>query len=87
MGAGSGPVSRPRHLQPREGTKLLADLYVATESFACRYNGLDITIVGGQTLVREGHELLDLYPNLFRLATADFEVEQATADPGEKRRR
>ena len=45
-----------------------------------------VTIHKGE-LVREGHPLLDTYPSMFKPARArfEFEVEQATARPGERR--
>lgn len=61
-------------------------LYVATETFSV--DGYR-TITKDVTRVREGHPLLDQFPHLFREADAhyEWEVEQATAAPGEKRGR
>lgn len=62
-------------------------IYVATESFSVDLNGAAYAIHKGVTRVREGHSLLKNYPQYFELAdrAVDFEVEQATAAPGEKR--
>lgn len=68
-------------------TATRGDLYVARESFATRLDGVDISVVAGKTIVREGHELLDRFPDFFELVEAHYEVEQATAAPGEKRKR
>ncbi len=61
-------------------------LYIAVESFqADGYR----TIKKDVTRVREGHPLLNQFPQMFRLADAHYEwpVEQATAAPGETRRK
>ncbi len=59
-------------------------LYVATETFAIDGHR---TITKNVTRVREGHPLLTQYPQFFRVADAHYEwdVEQATAGPGEGR--
>ena len=60
------------------------EIYVARESFA--YDG-GVVAVGER--VRKGHELLKKYPEYFDAADVDvaYDVEQATAAPGEKRSR
>jgi len=62
-------------------------VYVATESFACQIEGKDYQITKGQTRVREGHPLLQTNPQYFRPMEENvhYDVEQATAAPGEKR--
>jgi hypothetical protein len=62
-------------------------LYVARESFVAELDGFAQSFEAGKTLVREGHEILDRYPHLFEPAKAHYEVEQATAAPGERRKR
>lgn len=64
-----------------------AEIYEATESFSCEIDGELVPIAKGER-VREGHALLRQYPAAF-VALSDqpvkYEVEQATAAPGEKR--
>ncbi len=58
-------------------------LFEATEAFAPD----GYTTIRKGELVREGHPLLDQFPDLFREAKPRFEwdVEQATSAPGERR--
>jgi hypothetical protein len=60
-------------------------IYVATRSFVVTFGGRTHNIVGGRTRVREGHELLAGREHLFREEQVEYEVEDATADPGAKR--
>lgn len=62
-------------------------VWVAKETFACEVDGEQITVFAGTTRVREGHPLLDIYRGSFESTDTDvhFDVEQATAAPGEKR--
>jgi hypothetical protein len=62
-------------------------VWVATETFACEIDGVGVVVHAGETRVREGHPMLDTYRTSFKLADqgVHFEVEQATAAPGEKR--
>ena len=64
---------------------LIGQLYVASESFVADVDGVPQAFSEGKTLVREGHEILERMPHLFKPARAHYEVEQATAAPGEKR--
>lgn len=61
-------------------------IYVARESFTTELaDGTPIHVRSGVTRVREGHPLLVGREELFEPMTVDYEVEQATAAPGEKR--
>lgn len=62
-----------------------AKIYVATESFVVMVDGKQETIKAGKTRVREGHPLLKGRERYFRELEVQYEVEQATAAPGEKR--
>lgn len=61
------------------------EMLVAKESFVVRYEGSDHPIVGGVTHVRAGHPILRGVEHLFEPVKAHYEVEQATAAPGEAR--
>jgi len=61
------------------------EMLVARESFAFRYEGSDHHFIGGQTRVRAGHPILKGREHLFEPIKADYEIEQATAAPGESR--
>jgi hypothetical protein len=74
----------------------MSKIYVAKATFHCKLDGHVGTVFEGQT-VREGHPLLSQYRDMFVPQRVDFEhqaepkrpepvVEQATAEPGEKRR-
>lgn len=62
------------------------DLYQAKSEFAVALNGVPTVVHKGE-LVREGHALLKGRMSLFEPyeAKVRFEVEQATAAPGQKR--
>lgn len=74
-------MGRPRS-QP-EGRRI----FVPVDSFVANFDGAEVTFIKNVTRVREGHEVLDLYPTMFAPARAHYEVdvEQATAAPGELR--
>jgi hypothetical protein len=61
------------------------DIYVAKESFATELDGQSVIVQKGTTRVRSGHALLKGRENMFELITVQYDVEQATAAPGEKR--
>ncbi len=64
------------------------EVFVATDSFTASLDGVDIDVIRGVTLVREGHELLGRFGHLFKPVEPHYEVrdvEQATAAPGERR--
>lgn len=61
--------------------------YVAIESGSCEIDGRAYYFTKGRTHVAEGHELLKVYPDFFAPTEdrVDYDVEKATAAPGEKR--
>jgi hypothetical protein len=62
-------------------------VYVAIDSGSCEIKGENFSFTKGTTLVREGHALLKAVPDAFELVSdhVHYDVEQATAAPGEKR--
>jgi hypothetical protein len=69
------------------GDGSMSRVYVATETYSTMVDGIPQTIHKGKTRVREGHQLLADNPQYYELAGehVHFDVEQATAAPGEKR--
>lgn len=63
----------------------MADVYVCKESGAFEWNGDMVVVNKGVTRVRAGHPILDAHPELFEEITVHYDVERATAAPGEKR--
>jgi hypothetical protein len=63
------------------------DVYVARESGSAEVDGKVLTFTKGMTRVRAGHPLLKGREHLFDPidTTVHYDVEQATAAPGEKR--
>lgn len=61
------------------------DIYVAKESFATELDGQPVIVQKGVTRVRAGHPLLKGRATLFEPLTVHYDVEQATAKPGEAR--
>ena len=62
-----------------------SDIYIANETFATELDGQSIIVQKDVTRVRAGHPLLKGKKDLFTLLTVQFDVEQATAKPGEQR--
>jgi hypothetical protein len=60
-------------------------IYVARSSGVVRIDGVLTNYYAGTTRVRAGHPLLKAAPGKFEPMTLDYETEQATAAPGEKR--
>lgn len=62
-------------------------VYVATATFMCEIDGEQIRVDKGKTRVRAGHVLIDRYGGSFAPVEngVQYEVEQATAAPGERR--
>ena len=61
------------------------EIYVATSSGVVKIDGKLHNYYGGTTRVRAGHPLLKAAPRAFKPMKLDYEVEQATKAPGEKR--
>lgn len=63
-----------------------ADIYVAKTSFACELDGEPVQVTAGER-IRVGHPLLRAQPGHFEPvdSTVHYDVEQATAGPGERR--
>ena len=62
------------------------DVYVPIEGFIANIDGTDVNFTQ-HTYVREGHPILDKFPHMFRPVRVQYDVEAATADPGEMRDR
>lgn len=62
------------------------EVFVPRESFTALIDGAEVSFVKDSTRVREGHPILERLGHLFEPIQVDYEVEQATAAPGEKRR-
>ena len=62
-------------------------VFVATETFTVNLDGVDVLIEKDKTRVREGHEILRQAPQNFKPVDAHYEIEAATAVPGERRAR
>lgn len=60
------------------------DVYVPIEPFTADIDGTPVSFTT-QTYVREGHWILEKYGHLFHPVRVQYDVEQATAAPGEKR--
>lgn len=61
------------------------EIYVADESAVLYAAGQQYVVHKGVTRVRAGHPLLKRNAHLFRALDVHYDVEQATARPGEKR--
>lgn len=63
------------------------DVYVCTESGSTEIDGQVLPYTKGITRVRAGHPLLKAVPDRFEPIdlTVHYDVEQATAAPGERR--
>jgi hypothetical protein len=65
-----------------------SDIFIATREFHHELDGFPDIVRRGE-LVRQGHELLRCYPEFFEPVEngVKYDVEQATAAPGELRGR
>lgn len=61
------------------------EVYVPVDSFTASVDGVDMPFVKDHTRVREGHPVLAKYGHLFEKIRVHYDVESATAAPGEKR--
>lgn len=61
------------------------DIFVAKESFTVTLNGESIQVNQGRTRVRAGHPLLKGREMYFEPLTVQYDVETASARPGERR--
>jgi hypothetical protein len=68
------------------GVKRAAEIYVARHGFACSLDGEEVRVAEGER-VRYGHPLLRSHADMFKPVDEDvkYDVEQATAAPGERR--
>ncbi len=62
-------------------------IFVARETCTTDIDGEVYTVRRGVTRVRGSHPLVKLNPHLFEPVDAHYDIEQATAAPGEKRGR
>ena len=62
------------------------EIYAPRESFVADVDGVRMNF-GPHTLVREGHAVLRNYRHMFEPVRVQYEVEEATSVPGEKRAR
>ncbi len=60
------------------------DVYVPIDGFIAEVDGTPVNFHSNMR-VREGHWLLEKYPHLFQPIRVQYDVEQATANPGETR--
>lgn len=60
-------------------------IYVARSSGVLKVDGKVHTYYAGRTRVRAGHPLLKAIPDRFEPMKLDYDIEQATAAPGESR--
>ena len=60
-------------------------IYVANSSGVIKVDGEVYRYSKGQTRIRAGHPILRAIPDKFAPLALDYDVEQATAAPGEKR--
>jgi hypothetical protein len=61
------------------------EVFVPNDSFSADVDGVAMSFVKDHTRVREGHPVLAKYPHLFEPMYVHYDVEAATAAPGEKR--
>lgn len=61
------------------------DLFVAKEAFTTTLDGVEVTVKQGVTRVRAGHPLLKGREMYFEPLTVHYDIEDATARPGEAR--
>lgn len=74
-------MAAARNTKPEPG----GEIYVAKQSFTTELDGVPISVFGGVTRVRAGHQLLKGREDLFEPLKVHYDVEAATAAPGETR--
>ncbi len=72
---------------PQQPPQSDGSIWIAKDSFTTELAGAPITVIAGQTRVRDGHPLLVAHGQFFERLKVHYEVEQATAAPGEQRAR
>ena len=60
-------------------------VFVPREDFTTEIDGQPVTFKRGLTRVREGHPAILGREGLFEEMIVDYDIEQATANPGERR--
>ena len=60
-------------------------VFICSESFVANVDGVDKVFTAGSSRVREGHPILERHGRFFRLIDVHYDVERATAAPGELR--
>jgi len=67
---------------------MAGEILVAKETFTTSLpDGTPVTVIEGQTRIRKGQSLLKDFEHLFKPLTTQYDVEQATKKPGEKRQK
>jgi hypothetical protein len=66
-------------------TETSREVFVPIEDFWANIDGVDTLFKRDVTRVRAGHKILDKYGHLFRAQPVQYDVEQATDAPGERR--
>lgn len=80
------PVRRARPPSPvREMETVMSDILVAKTNAVLTYEGKRVLLRRGETHVRVGHPIVKGHEHLFEPMRVHYDVEQATAAPGEKR--
>lgn len=60
-------------------------IYIARATFTTMLDGREVTIRAGIDRVRAGHPLLKGRESMFEPLTVQYDIEQASAAPGERR--
>lgn len=61
------------------------EVFTPIDSFTAEVDGVPTPFVRGETRVRAGHPILVKYGHLFEPMRVQYDVEQATDAPGERR--
>jgi hypothetical protein len=79
------PRKATKSSKPKAAKEKEPEIYVARSTGVVRVDGKLTNYYGGTTRVRAGHPLLKAAPNAFVPMKLDYDIEQATKAPGEKR--